>query len=112
MMLNYLGIIKMNNNMKTFNAILSIVILLFITVSSCNSNNEENSNTVENKAQTKLSSPHTMQLYDINGKEKTSCSVFKGEFDGHTWYVFYDNLAVPAVVHDPKCKCLENNNLN
>ena len=50
-----------------------------------------------------------MRLYDINGKEKTSCEAFKGEFDGHTWYVFYDNLAVPAVVHDPKCKCLEHN---
>lgn len=112
MMLNYLGIIKMNNNMKTFNVILSIIILLVTTVSCCNSNNEESSNTVENKAQTKSQFPHTMRLYDINGKEKTSCEVFKGEFDGHTWYVFYDNLAVPAVVHDPKCKCLESHNLN
>lgn len=33
------------------------------------------------------------------------CTAYFGEFNGHTWYVFYDNLAVPAVVHDPLCEC-------
>lgn len=47
----------------------------------------------------------TMNLYDANGRLINSCAAFKGKFDGHTWYVFFDNLAVPAVVHDPLCKC-------
>ena len=47
----------------------------------------------------------TMYLYDTKGTLVTSCSAYKGEFDGHTWYVFYDNLASPSVVHDPLCNC-------
>lgn len=50
-------------------------------------------------------SARTMQLYDSNGERVSGCSALKGKFDGHTWYVFYDNLAVPAVVHDPLCAC-------
>ena len=46
----------------------------------------------------------TMHLYDTRGVEVTSCYALRGEYDGHSWYVFYDNLAVPAVVHDPLCK--------
>ena len=48
-----------------------------------------------------------MNLYDTKGRLRNSCRAYKGEFDGHTWYVFYDNLAAPAVVHDPLCKCQE-----
>lgn len=47
----------------------------------------------------------TMYLYDTKGTMISVCSAYKGEFDGHTWYVFYDNLASPSVVHDPLCKC-------
>lgn len=47
----------------------------------------------------------TMYLYDAEGTKVSSCSAYKGEFDGHTWYVFYDNLASPSVVHDPLCNC-------
>ena len=47
----------------------------------------------------------TMYLYDTKGTMVSSCSVYKGQFDGHTWYVFYDNLASPSVVHDPLCNC-------
>lgn len=46
-----------------------------------------------------------VNLYDTKGKLRTTCKAYRGEFDGHTWYVFYDNLAAPAVVHDPLCKC-------
>ncbi len=46
-----------------------------------------------------------MNLYDTAGNKYGTCSAYKGKFDGHTWYVFYDNLAVPAVVHDPLCEC-------
>ena len=42
----------------------------------------------------------TMYLYDTKGTMISSCSAYKGEFDGHTWYVFYGN-----VVHDPLCNC-------
>ena len=55
--------------------------------------------TVENQ------STKRMNLYDTKGKLRNSCAAYKGEFDGHTWYVFFDNVAVPAVVHDPLCKC-------
>ena len=49
----------------------------------------------------------TMYLYDTKGTMISSCSAYKGKFDGHTWYVFYDNLAVPSVVHDPLCECIK-----
>ena len=42
---------------------------------------------------------------------KWICNAYFGEFNGHTWYVFYDNLAVPSVVHDPLCKCNEKERL-
>ena len=47
----------------------------------------------------------TMFLYDTKGTMISSCSAYKGEFDGHTWYVFYGKLSSPTVVHDPLCKC-------
>ena len=31
-----------------------------------------------------------MDLYDLNGKKVDYCRVLKGQFDGHTWYVFTD----------------------
>lgn len=52
---------------------------------------------------------HTMILYGSTGKRESQCTAYKGEFDGHTWYVFYDNLASPSVVHDPLCKCHNHN---
>ena len=47
----------------------------------------------------------TMNLYDTRGTIVSSCTVYKGDFDGHTWYVFYDNLLSLTVVHDPLCNC-------
>jgi hypothetical protein len=47
----------------------------------------------------------TMYLYDTKGTMVSSCSAYKGQFDGHTWYVFYGNLSSPTVVHDPLCNC-------
>ena len=47
----------------------------------------------------------TMYLYDTKGTMISACSAYKGEFDGHTWYVFYGKLSSPTVVHDPLCKC-------
>lgn len=52
----------------------------------------------------------TMKLYGTDGKYRTTLTAYKGEFDGHTWYVFFDNVAVPAVIHDPNCKCLQKDN--
>ena len=46
-----------------------------------------------------------MYLYDTKGTMVSSCSAYKGQFDGHTWYVFYGNLSSPTVVHDPLCNC-------
>ena len=47
----------------------------------------------------------TMYLYDTKGTMISACSAYKGEFDGHTWYVFYGKLSSPTVVHDPLCNC-------
>ena len=52
-----------------------------------------------------IRSRKTMFLYDTKGTMISSCSAYKGEFDGHTWYVFYGNLSSPSVVHDPLCDC-------
>ena len=46
-----------------------------------------------------------MYLYDTKGTKVSSCTAYKGEFDGHTWYVFYGNLSSPSVVYDPLCNC-------
>ena len=54
---------------------------------------------------TERRSRKTMYLYDTKGTMISSCSAYKGEFDGHTWYVFYGNLSSPSVVHDPLCNC-------
>lgn len=48
-----------------------------------------------------------MELRGTDGEIRSYCTAYKGEFDGHTWYVFYDNLASPSVEHDPLCKCKE-----
>ena len=42
---------------------------------------------------------------DKYGNKREVCTAFYGEFNGHTWFVFYDNLEVPAVQHDPLCAC-------
>ena len=42
---------------------------------------------------------------DKYGNKHPVCTAYYGEFNGHTWYVFYDNLAAPAVQHDPLCAC-------
>lgn len=47
----------------------------------------------------------TMYLYDTKGTMVSARSAYKGEFDGHTWYVFYGNLSSPSVVHDLLCNC-------
>ena len=54
---------------------------------------------------TEIRGRKTMYLYDTKGKMISSCSAYKGQFDGHTWYVFYGNLSSPSVVHDPLCNC-------
>ena len=45
----------------------------------------------------------TMYLYDTKGTLVSSCPAYKGQFDGHTWYVFCGSS--PSVVHDPLCNC-------
>ena len=57
---------------------------------------------------TEKASRKTMYLYDTKGLMVSSCTVYKGEFDGHTWYVFYGILPSPSVVHDPLCNCTKN----
>ena len=54
---------------------------------------------------TEIRGRKTMYLYDTKGTMISSCSAYKGEFDGHTWYVFYGKLSSPTVVHDPLCNC-------
>ena len=55
--------------------------------------------------ETEIRSRKKMFLYDTKGTMISACSAYKGEFDGHTWYVFYGKLSSPTVVHDPLCNC-------
>ena len=57
------------------------------------------------KREAERMSRKTMYLYDTKGAMISACTAYKGEFDGHTWYVFYGKLSSPSVVHDPLCKC-------
>ena len=72
--------------------------------SSSQSTNKSTYNRVLERANERVNRK-TMHLYDTNGLMVSSCAVYKGEFDGHTWYVFYGNLSSPSVVHDPLCNC-------
>ena len=73
------------------------------TSSSQNMSKSSEGNIFEREAE--IRSRKAMYLYDTKGTMVSSCSAYKGEFDGHTWYVFYGNLSSPSVVHDPLCKC-------
>lgn len=46
-----------------------------------------------------------IKALDKYGNSRVICHAYYGEFNGHTWYIFYDKLAVPSVVHDPLCRC-------
>ena len=81
-----------NNNGYTYNA-----------PSSQNANKSSFDRMLERAAETV--NRKTMYLYDTKGTMVSDCVVYKGEFDGHTWYVFYGNLSSPSVVHDPLCNC-------
>ena len=52
---------------------------------------------------TEIRGRKTMYRYDTKGTMISSCSAYKGQFDGHTWYVFCGSS--PSVVHDPLCNC-------
>ena len=92
-----------------------LLFVILVIVLGCSSNGNQGygyetksspeKNFMERAAENR--SAKTMNLYDANGRLINSCAAFKGKFDGHTWYVFYDNLAATAVVHDPNCKCQE-----
>ena len=73
------------------------------TSSSQNMSKSSEGNIFERE--TERMSRKTMYLYDTKGTMISSCSAYKGQFDGHTWYVFYGNLSSPTVVHDPLCNC-------
>ena len=73
------------------------------TSSSQNMSKSSEGNIFERE--TERMSRKTMYLYDTKGTMISACSAYKGEFDGHTWYVFYGKLSSPTVVHDPLCKC-------
>ena len=85
--------------------------MLFLSCCSNTSNNgygygtstSHKGNIFERAAETV--SRKTMNLYDTKGTIVSSCTAYKGEFDGHTWYVFYGKLSSPTVVHDPLCNC-------
>ncbi len=91
-----------------------IFILFSMLIISCCSNKSNNGydygtstssegNMFEREAE--RMSRKTMYLYDTKGTMISACSAYKGEFDGHTWYVFYGKLSSPTVVHDPLCNC-------
>ena len=98
-----------------------IVFILFaMLILSCCSNTSDNgygygTSTSQNMSKSsegniveravKRVSRKAMYLYDTEGTMVSSCSAYKGEFDGYTWYVFYGNLSSPSVVHDPLCDC-------
>ena len=91
--------------------ILMFVILVMILGCSSNDNQGYGYGTAQEKdifeKVAEERNTRTIKLYDTKGRLVNSCRAYKGEFDGHTWYVFYDNLASPAVVHNPNCKCME-----
>ena len=95
--------------MKTLNEELvmkKIVFILFaILILSCCSNTNNNGYTYNAPSSAETVNRKTMYLYDTKGTMVSDCVVYKGEFDGHTWYVFYGNLSSPSVVHDPLCNC-------
>jgi hypothetical protein len=99
-----------------FSVLLGIILVLFIIASCCGSNDnrgygyqtsvQKSGDGVLDKVVARRNATR-MELRGTDGEIRSSCTAYKGEFDGHTWYVFYDNLASPSVEHDPLCKCKE-----
>jgi hypothetical protein len=100
-----------------FSVLLGIILVLFIIASCCGSNDnrgygygqtstQKSEDGVLDKVVARRSAIR-MELRGTDGEVRSYCTAYKGEFDGHTWYVFYDNLASPSVEHDPLCKCKE-----
>ena len=104
-----------------FSVLLGIILVIFIIASCCGSNDNKGygygyqQTSVQNSGDGVLDkvvsrrSAIRMELRGTDGTIRSYCTAYKGEFDGHTWYVFYDNLASPSVEHDPLCKCKERN---
>ena len=98
-----------------FSVLLGITLVIFIIVSCCGSDDNKGYGYQQTSVQKsgdgvidKVVSRRNaikMELRGTDGTVRSYCTAYKGEFDGHTWYVFYDNLASPSVVHDPLCKC-------
>ena len=92
--------------------LLAVVAVLLMV--SCNSNQNNGvgystvtlaaAATVPNQNETQYKKGHVVSTSKY-GSDFKVCTAYYGEFNGHTWYVFYDNLAAPAVVHDPLCTC-------
>lgn len=40
---------------------------------------------------THVQDSHTMNFYDLEGNYRTYISAYRGEFDGHTFYLFKDS---------------------
>ena len=75
---------------------------------SCCSNTSDNGycyGTSSSQSINESSFERALERENERRSRKTICSAYKGEFDGHTWYVFYGKLSSPTVVHDPLCKC-------
>ena len=65
----------------------------------------ENNSTMPQAAFSKKGSVRGL---DNRGDVIDICTAYFGEYNGHTWYVFYGmSYSIPAVVHDPLCKCKE-----
>ncbi len=100
-----------------FSVLLGIVLVIFIIASCCGSNDNKGYGYGQTSVQKSEDdvidrvvarrNAIRMNLRGTDGEIRSYCTAYKGEFDGHTWYVFYDNLASPSVEHDPLCECKE-----
>ena len=96
---------------------LFLIFSLFVVLSGCSSDNKgygydtnPNKNSdyqLKIEATKERRDAKRMKYYGRTGIKEGELGAYKGEFDGHTWYIFHNrNGESTVVVHDPNCKCL------
>jgi len=98
------------SRMPDFMKRILVILFALLFIAGCDSSNRGYGyNTSEKKDSSYESrfNARTMRMYGLDGKAYNYCYAWRGEYDGHSWYIFRLTTETLTVVHDPKCKCMQ-----
>ena len=90
--------------MKTKICVVLFAVLATMTMFVSCAGNENSGCGYNNKSKKSRPEYNLMYLIGTDGETHGWLKVFRGEYGGHSWFIFYDN-GTTVVVHDPDCKC-------